>query len=634
MVAPANKRILLESDKGIANGLATLDGNSKIPVGQIPDQSATYVAATQKGAASGVATLDGTTKIPAAQIPDAVKPDNLGKPVGKGELVFNVRDYGAVGDGATDDTTACRNALSAVTTNGGGILYFPKGTYSLNTLYVTIGQIKIVGAGVGATTLVRRAGANIDCRILALNSTSKTFTPAPGSYLTGITVSGMSMDGNNLNVNSDVGSATVQGTICAVNVKDSTFTDLYVKNPREIGLNLYGCIGSNISGVTIDGMKGSSIVNSINIQGNNYSDGSGGTYPSIGIRVRGCRIVANWAMVGDSPAGAGIGICVIGSTDVSVVDNTADFSGEPAARGRNGWGIVFEGGGNTAMLLGRRYTAANNKAYYCAVGVGAVDSSAVSATTGLIDGLVLSGNEVHDCVEGIKAVGRNIAITGNKVSADTCILIGANKPSIEENISVTGNTLLPQVNRAIYAQKPTSAGRIDGLVISGNVIDGAAVPTKTGLGVYLQGNIQNFVVSANMIKNTAAAGIYMLSSASDAQPKNGRVIGNELTNVVRVVSDYPQYYGIASSGCTDVMVALNHIVGGANMTKGTGSVNTGKFTVFGNTGPAGVAATDETGSPAIRLGGTVTGAKGGNAAVASLLTALVSAQLVTDTTTA
>jgi hypothetical protein len=36
MVAPSNKRFLLESDKAVANGLATLDGGSKIPAAQVP----------------------------------------------------------------------------------------------------------------------------------------------------------------------------------------------------------------------------------------------------------------------------------------------------------------------------------------------------------------------------------------------------------------------------------------------------------------------------------------------------------------------------------------------------------------------------------------------------------------------
>ncbi|HWX18511.1 MAG TPA: glycosyl hydrolase family 28-related protein [Candidatus Binatia bacterium] len=44
---------------------------------------------------------------------------------------FNVKDYGAVGNGSTDDTSAITSALAAANTNGGGAVYFPPGTYQV-----------------------------------------------------------------------------------------------------------------------------------------------------------------------------------------------------------------------------------------------------------------------------------------------------------------------------------------------------------------------------------------------------------------------------------------------------------------------------------------------------------------------
>ncbi len=48
---------------------------------------------------------------------------------------FNVRDYGAVGNGSTNDTAAVNRAITAANAAGGGIVRFPSGTYeSKNTI--------------------------------------------------------------------------------------------------------------------------------------------------------------------------------------------------------------------------------------------------------------------------------------------------------------------------------------------------------------------------------------------------------------------------------------------------------------------------------------------------------------------
>ncbi|MDQ2832303.1 MAG: glycoside hydrolase family 28 protein [Acidobacteriota bacterium] len=48
--------------------------------------------------------------------------------------VFNVRDYGAKGDGKTVDTPAVNAAIEAVSAAGGGLLVFPAGTYVCFTI--------------------------------------------------------------------------------------------------------------------------------------------------------------------------------------------------------------------------------------------------------------------------------------------------------------------------------------------------------------------------------------------------------------------------------------------------------------------------------------------------------------------
>jgi len=69
-------------------------------------------------------------------------------------LNFNVRNYGATGDGHTLDSPAINAAIDAVSAAGGGTIHFPAGTYasysihlkSNITLYLDTGAI-ILAAG-------------------------------------------------------------------------------------------------------------------------------------------------------------------------------------------------------------------------------------------------------------------------------------------------------------------------------------------------------------------------------------------------------------------------------------------------------------------------------------------------------
>lgn len=70
--------------------------------------------------------------------------------VPKSSLVFNVKDYGALGNGSADDTTSIQNAINAAQTAGGGTVLFPAGTYMVTptsspALSITADGIKLVG---------------------------------------------------------------------------------------------------------------------------------------------------------------------------------------------------------------------------------------------------------------------------------------------------------------------------------------------------------------------------------------------------------------------------------------------------------------------------------------------------------
>jgi len=60
---------------------------------------------------------------------------------------IDVRGYGAIGDGSTDDTAAIQAALDVVDTAGRGTVYLPTGTYKITEALTVPGEIKIYGDG-------------------------------------------------------------------------------------------------------------------------------------------------------------------------------------------------------------------------------------------------------------------------------------------------------------------------------------------------------------------------------------------------------------------------------------------------------------------------------------------------------
>lgn len=67
--------------------------------------------------------------------------------------IINVKIYGAVGDGVTNDTSAIATAIAALPSSN-GVLYFPSGTYKTTTMTIT-GKtgLTIYGDGVGVSVI-------------------------------------------------------------------------------------------------------------------------------------------------------------------------------------------------------------------------------------------------------------------------------------------------------------------------------------------------------------------------------------------------------------------------------------------------------------------------------------------------
>jgi hypothetical protein len=107
----------------------------------------------------------GRTAVPVATATD-------GDVASAAAAVFDVRRFGARGDGRHDDTAAVRRALAAAAA-AGGTVYFPAGTYRVRSLHFPPG-VTLVGDGAGKSWLRGRLTAD------ALQTVSRLRLGAPG----------------------------------------------------------------------------------------------------------------------------------------------------------------------------------------------------------------------------------------------------------------------------------------------------------------------------------------------------------------------------------------------------------------------------------------------------------------------
>jgi hypothetical protein len=115
-------------------------------------------------------------------------------------VVFNVKTYGAIGDGVKDDTLAINTCIAAANTAGGGTAYFPKGTYKVSVK----ARPFLPKTAILLKPNVSLTGDGRDLSIIRLANQQGSFDsmiePAdPFSVANNITISKLGINGNSAN---------------------------------------------------------------------------------------------------------------------------------------------------------------------------------------------------------------------------------------------------------------------------------------------------------------------------------------------------------------------------------------------------------------------------------------------------
>jgi hypothetical protein len=370
---------------------------------------------------------------------------------------INVLDYGALGNGVADNTSAFAAAVAALVAQGGGCLYIPKGVYKYTTFLITASNICVRGDGMGVTVL--RPQGWIDGIRFAFGY------PVPLAILTNVGVEYITVDGsdqlagandtygNGININS---CAKAWVRFCEVKkTKQQAIVSSYfpLDNPPTTFQEAYWVTDNLID-------------NSLS--------------PQIAIGLEGLQknTVVSRNVVRNVNSGSGVGIfCAASGITPGVVTNTSIIS-DNILYGLDGVGVKIEGVVQEVVVTGNKLTGFNYS-----MSIGWIDSPTYTfnylissnlmidwATAGFVaNGIsqnsktIFSGNSLISTTATPWAaiINRDFFVSGNRFQVSTgtgILLVGA-------GTVISGNYITGPANYSVDASLST------GSVISGNYVD-------------------------------------------------------------------------------------------------------------------------------------------------------------------
>jgi hypothetical protein len=147
------------------------------------ESSTAYIVTNPYTSGSSFGSLDlaNTVQISTVNGQDITPLSDTSQIFDKGGEIYNVKAYGATGNGVTDDTVAINAAITALTSSGGGILFFPHGVYYSATCGFSF-SVPVIVEGTGKRQIFG-GGVQIESELLCGSSTAYllTFT---GEYST------------------------------------------------------------------------------------------------------------------------------------------------------------------------------------------------------------------------------------------------------------------------------------------------------------------------------------------------------------------------------------------------------------------------------------------------------------------
>lgn len=484
--------------------------------------------------------------------------------------LFNVKDYSAVGDGVTDDTAAIQAALTACRVAGGGTVFVPAGTY-LVTADLIIGSNTTFQGASRSVSIIKRSTTT--ATVAAVKNYDRTTYTDTDIHVRDLTIW-------------RAGEATTANTPLDNTVQLTGVTRASVRGCRVRGsakaVHMYGCVNWDVTGNWVD------------------------------------TFVDNAVAANPSPTSTN-------TTGYGRIDG--NFCATPTASG-------FTLGSSTLFSTQSGVTISNNVVQDAATNAVECGYNAAVLTFVSVTGNVFKWSGAASVNNSILFTDRSddCLVEGNLIEKGTVqfnTLTAAT--SFNNRISVVGN----RVATGSILLKQTKTG-----LIQGNLVKGGAITVSTCWDV---------LVAANTVQGASGVGIWCVTNSGGAFVNNRiRIVGNTVFDCtigasqaaimidggdqIQVVLNRcydsgaaVQTHGLYVNATTNYVDFLNDFSG--NTTAERRAVSGAPTVASGHGAALGFYATAPVAKP------TVTGSRGANAALASLLTALANLGLLTDSST-